>query len=818
MMERFLCIHGHFYQPPRENPWLETVEIQDSAYPYHDWNERITAECYAPNTASRNLDVEGRIMGIVSNYSRISFNFGPTLLSWMERHAPDTYQAILAADRQSITWRSGHGAALAQVYNHVIMPLAGLADKRTQVRWGIRDFEHRFQRFPEGMWLAETAVNLETLEVLAEEGIHFTVLAPHQAGRVRKTGVGRWKDVSGSRIDPSRAYLCRLPSGRSITIFFYDGPISQAVAFEKLLSSGERFADRLMSGFSEQSNHPQLVNIATDGETYGHHHAFGEMALGHALNHIEENNLARLTNYGEFLELHPAIHEVQIVENSSWSCMHGIERWRNDCGCNSGGNNGWNQQWRQPLREAMDWLSGQLAAGYENGLADFIKDPWEARNDYIQVMLDRSEENVAAFLLSHSLRPLNDDDTVAVLSLLEMQRHAMLMFTSCGWFFDDLSGMETVQIIQYAGRAMQLAEGYCIPGIKALFLERLARAGSNLPEQGNGAEIYATYVNSAMLDLINVGAHYAVSFVFEEYGEETDIFSYRASREDHQIFHAGQMKLAVGKIFIRSSITRKADRISFCNLYFGGHTLNCGVCSFLGEEAYLTMKQEVSSAFNEGDFAAVIRLIDTHFGMHTYSLKNLFRDEQRHILRLIIAGTLQEFEDKFITLYENSKSLMGFVRETGMPLPNYFRTTAETALNLKLQKMFTAETVEKGMLTEDVNEIGSWNIDLDGVALEFIIRRRIEGMMSALLDGEENAQRLTELILLVEAAALLPFEVNLWQTQNMYWSMLQSRASDLRSNGAETSERRSWSEAVRTLGQLLFFNVPAVLAAAKGDQ
>jgi alpha-amylase/alpha-mannosidase (GH57 family) len=816
-MERFLCIHGHFYQPPRENPWLESIEIQDSAYPYHDWNERITAECYAPNTATRNLDFDGRIMEIVSNYARISFNFGPTLLSWMEKHASDTYLAIQEADRQSITWRSGHGAALAQVYNHIIMPLACLRDKQTQVRWGIRDFEQRFQRFPEGMWLAETAVDVETLEVLAKEDIRFTILAPHQAGRVRRIGVGRWKDVTGSRIDPSQPYLCRLPSGRSITIFFYDGPISRAVAFEKLLSSGELFADRLMSGFSDDSDHPQLVHIATDGETYGHHHTFGEMALGHALNHIEVNGLARLTNYGEYLELQPATHEVQIIENSSWSCMHGIERWRNDCGCNSGGNDGWNQQWRKPLRDAMDWLSGQLAAGYEGGMTDLMKDPWEVRNEYIDVMLDRSEENVAAFLLRHSLRPLDEDESIAVLSLLEMQRHAMLMYTSCGWFFDELSGLETVQIILYAGRAMQLAERYCIQGIEAPFLERLALARSNIPEQGNGAEIYARFVNSAMIDLINVGAHYAVSFVFEEYGEETGIFSYRAFREDFLILHSGQMRLAVGKIFIRSSITRKADRISFCNLYFGGHALNCGVCSFISEEAYLTMKEEVVSAFNEGDFAAVIRLIDNHFGINTFSLKDLFRDEQRHILRLIITGTLQEFEDKFITLYENSKSLMGFVREIGMPVPNYFKTTAETALNLKLQKMFTSETAEVGRLKENVNEIGSWNIAMDTVALEFTIRRRIEGTMAALLEEPENDQHLTELLLLVEAAALLPLEVNLWQTQNMYWSMLQSRASELRSGPGVASGQISWSEAVRNLGQLLFFNVPAVLAAARGD-
>ena len=816
-MERFLCIHGHFYQPPRENPWLESVEIQDSAYPYHDWNERITDECYAPNTATRNVDSEGRIMRIVSNYARISFNFGPTLLLWMEKFSPATYLAIQAADRQSIIWRSGHGAALAQVYNHIIMPLASLADKRTQVRWGIKDFEHRFQRFPEGMWLAETAVDLQTLEVLSEEGIHFTILAPHQAGRARRIGLGRWKDVSGARIDPSRPYLCRLPSGRSITIFFYDGPISQAVAFEKLLNNGEVFATRLMSGFSDTSPHPQLVHIATDGETYGHHHAFGEMALGHALNYIEVNNLARLTNYGEYLELYPATHEVQIIENSSWSCMHGIERWRNDCGCNSGGNGNWNQQWRKPLRDAMDWLSGQLATGFEDGMTHYVNEPWQARNDYIEVMLDRSEENVNAFLLRHSLHPLDESATVAVLSLLEMQRHAMLMYTSCGWFFDELSGMETVQIIQYAGRAMQLAESFCIQSFETSFLERLALAGSNMPEHGNGAEIYAKFVKPVMIDLIRVGAHYAVSFVFEEHKEETDIFSYRAFREDYLILHAGQMRLAVGKMFIRSLITRKADRISFCNLYFGGHTLNCGVCSFLGEEAYLTMKQEVVSAFNERDFAAVVRLIDTHFGMHNYSLKDLFRDEQRHILRRIIAGTLQEFEDKFINQYENSKSLMGFVRETGMPVPQYFITTAETALNLKLQKMFTSETVDIGRLKEDIIEIGNWCVAVDKVALEFIIRRRIEDTMAALLEDPENTQRLSEVLLLVEAIALLPFEVNLWQTQNMYWSMLQARAAELPAITGEAIGLIPWGEAAKILGQRLFFNVPEVLAEAKGD-
>lgn len=816
-MERFLCIHGHFYQPPRENPWLEAVEIQDSAYPYHDWNERITAECYAPNTASRRLDNEGRILGIISNYARISFNFGPTLLSWMERCTPQTYQAILAADRLSQEWRSGHGAALAQVYNHIIMPLASLRDKQTQVRWGIRDFEQRFQRFPEGMWLAETAVDTETLEVLAETGIRFTILAPHQAGYVSRIKTGRWKAVTGSQIDPTQAYLCNLPSGRSITLFFYDGPISQAVAFEKLLNSGEQFAARLVSGFSEHRDHPQLMHIATDGETYGHHHHFGEMALGHALSQIEGHGLARLTNYGEFLELYPPTHQVMIIENSSWSCIHGIERWKNDCGCNSGGNSSWNQQWRQPLRNALDWLGEQLEGCYLDGVSELLKDPWGARNEYIDVMLDRSENNVAEFLHRHSLKPLDEDASVKMLSLLEMQRHALLMYTSCGWFFDELSGLETVQIIQYAARAIQLAERHCDQDIEPGFLALLALAKSNLPEYENGAEIYTKFVKPAMINLIKVGAHYAVSSIFEEYGQETLIFSYRVFKEDFLKLQVGQMCLTAGRVFIRSSITRKADRVSFCTLYFGGHALNCGVRSYLGEEAYSGMQQEVVTAFKQADFATIVRLMDTHFGMHNYSLKNLFRDEQRHILKLIIAGTLQEFDEKFATLYTSSKSLMVFLRETGMPIPHRFITTAETSLNLQLQKMFSSGVVDLVWLKELIKEVTRWSVGIDAVTLETIVQHRLEGAMAELLENNDDEQCITEVLHLLESISVLPIAVNLWQIQNMYWMMVQSHPITSVSTAQAAIDRYSWNTEIRQMGTLLFFNVPALLEAARGE-
>jgi alpha-amylase/alpha-mannosidase (GH57 family) len=811
-MERFICIHGHFYQPPRENPWLESVEIQDSAYPYHDWNERVTAECYAPNTAFRSLDGEGRIRGIVSNYARISFNFGPTLLSWMEENSPEVYHAILEADRQSLAWRSGHGNAMAQVYNHIIMPLASRRDKMTQVHWGIRDFEHRFSRPPEGMWLAETAVNIETLEVLAEAGIGFTILAPRQASRVRKVEGGKWRDVSGMRIDPTRAYLCRLPSGRRIVLFFYDGPISQAVAFEKLLDRGEDFARRLQSGFSGHRHRPQLLHIATDGETYGHHHHFGEMALGHALNYIERNGLARLTNYGEFLALHPPTLEVQIFDNSSWSCSHGIERWRSDCGCNSGGRPGWNQGWRAPLRSALDWLRDQLALRYESKVKKLLKNPWSARDDYIEIMQDRSESAVAGFLDRHARRKLDEAELGALMGLLEMQRHALLMYTSCGWFFDELSGIETVQVLQYAGRAIQIAEEYFGNGLEDAFRERLAAAGSNLPELKNGAQIYEKFVRPAMVDLIKVAAHYAVSSVFEAYPETTKVFSYLICREDSRLLEAGHTKLQIGRIQVRSTITGERDLITFCTLYFGNHAVNGGVRAFLGDEAYLVMQDEITRAFEESDFAGIIRLMDTHFGMHTYSIRDLFRDEQRKILTRIIGGTLEDFEETFIKLYENNRIVMGFVQETGMPVPRRFLTTAQIALNLELQKAFAAEEVNLERIKGIIAEIGSWQGEVDAVDLEFLIRRKLERAMDDLLGNPEEITLLIRAHRLAEVATALPVDLNLWQTQNYYDTLARNAYPAYRDRARTADEQAAgWVKNFRNLGQHLVFDVQAYL-------
>jgi alpha-amylase/alpha-mannosidase (GH57 family) len=803
-MERYICVHGHFYQPPRENPWLEAVELQDSAYPYHDWNERITGECYAPNTASRILDGEGRIAQIVNNYAKISFNFGPTLLAWLQENEREVYEAVLRADQESRQAFSGHGSALAQAYNHMIMPLANRRDKYSQVIWGIRDFEHRFGRPPEGMWLPETAVDLETLNIMAELGIRFTILAPHQARRARPIGGRAWRDVSGGRIDPTMAYALRLPSGRRIHLFFYDGPISRAVAFESLLTSGEQLANRLAGALLDSRTWPQLVHIATDGETYGHHRPHGDMALASALHYVESNGVARVTNYGEYLERHPPTHEVEIFENTSWSCVHGAERWRSDCGCSSGTHPGWNQGWRGPLREALDWLRDTLAPLCEEKARQFLKDPWAARNDYIDVILDRSSENVETFLARHAVRQFTEGDKTAALKLLELQRHAMLMYTSCGWFFDELSGIETVQVIEYAGRAIQLAQELFGDGLQPRFLELLERTKSNVPEHHDGRRIYEKFVKPAMVDLAKVGAHYAVSSLFESYPERERIYCYTVDREDYLRSESGETKLALGRARIASDITRESALFSLGVVHFGGHNLNGGVRQFRGEKAYEALVLEVTDAFAKADFAGVVRLLDKHFLELTYSLRSLFRDEQRRILNLIMESTLAQAEAISRQLYEHHAPLMRFLADLDTPLPKAFHTAAEVVLNSDLRRAFQEEAPDLDRVRSLLQEAKAWGVQLDAAGLSYTLKQTIERLAERFREQFVELPLLQRLQVVVGLARSLSFEVDLWKAQNVYYELLRSTYPEYRARGVQGEETaQAWVDQFITLGEKL---------------
>jgi alpha-amylase/alpha-mannosidase (GH57 family) len=807
-VERYVIIHGHFYQPPRENPWLEHVEIQDSASPCHDWNERITAECYAPNGASRILDEQGRINEIVNNYSRISFNVGPTLMAWLEAKDPETYHRVRQADAESQARYGGYGSALAQAYNHMIMPLANAQDKRTQIIWGIKDFIHRFGREPHGMWLPETAVDIASLEAMAALGIRFTLMAPHQAARIRSLRGGPWQDVSGGRIDPTTPYQIRLPSGKTMAIFFYDNLISRAVAFEDLLQSGEGFARRLTTAFRQERPWPQVVHIATDGETYGHHRRHGDMALAYALHEIEKEGLARLTNYEEYLSKHPPTFEVQIVENTSWSCSHGVERWRSDCGCHADPRPGWRQAWRAPLREALDWLRDTLAPKFEEMASRYLKDPWKARDEYINVILDRSRENVDGFLAGHSANGLDRQSKTQVIKLLEMQRHAMLMYTSCGWFFDDISGIEAIQVLQYAGRALQLAEDLLQQPLEAQFLSLLQKAPSNVPSYVNGRQVFERFVKPAEVDLVKVGAHYAVDSLFEAHQDRDRIYCYTVERKEAQSWAMGDGRLVVGKARVSSDITSESATLTFGSVYLGGHTVNAGVRPFNGNNGFNDMAEELSSAFQSADFAGVIRLLDKHFGGSSYSLGSLFREQQRKIMEWLTQDLLSEAEDQYHSLYRRHQPLLRFLVELNMPIPKILQDVAELVVNTRLTRLVDMDPPDWRMVWRLLDESRDLDLLLDSEGLGFHYQAALERVAERWRRSPADLEALSELADAVSQYRALPFAVNLWRIQNLVYEVLQAMYHEFQQRSRMTDgEASQWLDLFARLSQDLQIRV-----------
>jgi alpha-amylase/alpha-mannosidase (GH57 family) len=803
---RWLCIHGHFYQPPREDPWLEAIEQQDSAYPYHDWNERITAESYGPNAEARILDARDRIISIVNNYSWISYNFGPTLLAWLERHSPDTYASILAADRLSATRFGGHGSAMAQAYNHVILPLADERDLRTQVYWGIRDFEHRFGRMPEGMWLPETAVDTATLEALAEAGIAFTVLAPHQADAVRRIGASDWSDVSGGRIDTSRAYLCVLPSGRTISLFFYDGPVSRAVAFEGLLKSGELLANRVL-GLLRDEPRPMLAHIATDGETYGHHHRHGEMALAYALRYIRENDLARITNYGEFLEHAPPEVEVRIAEATSWSCAHGIERWRSDCGCHTGGRPGWHQRWRRPLRDALDWLKHQVDPAFERAGASIFMDPLSARDAYIDVVLDRAN-GVDPFLAAHAKHDLSADEQVRALSLLEMQRHAMLMFTSCGWFFNEVSGIETVQVLRYAGRVIQLAEQLFGERLEDEFCSMLDHAESNDPAVGNARVLYERDVKGAKVDPLRVAAHYAVDSVFG--GDHSrDVYAYSVQVEERLHETRGETQLIAARARITSRITGETADITYAVLHLGGHSLAGGIRPYEGEESYHMLAKRLAESYEAADLSAVVRILAAQFPEYPFSLKALFKDRQREVLYRLLQSSVRKAEAAYRRVYEDNAPFTRFLVTQELPLPRAFMLAAEFVINHDLRAEFDADDIDIAHARALVDEAAALKVPLDREGLAFALKRTLERLAQRLSSNPGDVQTLDALARSATLARSLPVSVDLWKVQNEYYQLLQSEYQSRAGHAADGSaEAAHWVDLFTVVGRQLGVAVP----------
>ena len=846
----YVTVHGHFYQPPRENPYLGAIERQSSAAPFHNWNERIHYECYRPNAFARVLNDKGELTGIVNNYEYLSFNIGPTLMSWLEHHDFEVYQRILEADHKSRERLNGHGNAIAQVYNHIIMPLANERDKYTQIRWGKADFRSRFGRDPEAMWLAETAVDYETLEALVAEDIKFIVLAPSQAQRCRLLGTVKdpepeWHEVGGGQIDPTRPYRCYLKGNRKlltsgglqetkkqpyIDIFFYDGPISRDMGFSDVVYNSNHFAGRIGAAIRGDHRQAQLISVATDGETFGHHKGGTEKTLAYAFREEFRRRGWTLTNFAHYLSLNPPTWEVELKPVTAWSCSHGVDRWQDDCGC--GGAPGWHLKWRSPLRNALNWLRDRLIEVYEEYGREFFQDPWEARDEYIAVIRDRSNANVHRFLTKHQNYKLNASDQVDALRLLEMQRHALLMFTSCGWFFEEISRPEGTQILRYAARALELAEDVAGVQLEKEFLQRLELAPSNIDYFKNGAGIYQKLVVSSQISLSQVAAHHAIASLFNGYTSSTikqsktqhhsqpkQVYCYSAHDLDYQLQRIGTLTLSVGHLKLVSDITWESEDIVFAVLHLGGWDFHCCIQAFKGRRSYTQLKEELFGVLQEGSTARVILTMSQLFGENFYSLQNMFAQERHRIMRLLTQETLTRLDQLYTQAYRENYGILLAFHQDGQTAPQELQVAAEVALGYRCKTTIRA-------LQQDIAEPhSSWNhlLELEAIATEAKhlrcnlkvpeSKQTIEELITRLLWQllhESNGSFHTcieRLEKLIDVAYKLDIGISLDRSQELYLNCLHAQiVPQLQMASHNPEEMNKWRKLVK-LGQTLKVDV-----------
>lgn len=764
-MKKYVCVHGHFYQPPRENPWLERVEQQPSAYPFHDWNERIDAECYGPNARARILDGERRVVDVINVYARISFNIGPTLLSWMEDHARRTYASILEADEQSRACFGGHGSAIAQVYAHPILPLASEIDRRTQVAWGVADFRHRFGRDPEGMWLPETAADLPSLEALAAAGIAYTILAPDQCAATRAPDETVLTPTSKRRVDTRRAYKVELPSGRSIAVFFYDGPTSRAVAFEQLLHDGARFADRLVAGVRDGAG---LAHIATDGETYGHHHRHGEMALAWALDAIERGGEVELTNYGQFLEMHPPTWTATIVEPSAWSCAHGVGRWSRDCGCRMGG--GSDQAWRGPLRTAFERMREAIDPLYAQQASELLIDPWAARDAYIAVVLDRARETVDAFLRTHARRPLDEKEVPRALALLEMQRNALLAFTSCGWFFDHVDGLEPAQVMAYAVRAAELAGRFGAVGVEPALLRDLEAAHSRQPGAITGREVVERRVLGARFDAARVvAAHDVVALA--DLGHRAESPGWNVSEIDAPIsVRRGDLRLRAGTFRVREATTCEESVLRCAAVHKGGFEVEVAVRPAGDEAAWNEVVGNLSAAVAGGRVAEASAILAT-IGPVRDARDVPSRDDTTLLAERVVAAEVARAEVAHRAVFERCAPVLRALATMGVPPPRALRSASKVVLDADIARAAEADPPDVARIARLVAEARAEDVRLDEGALSLTVQRLIARTASALEADAGDVDRMRRLGELLDLARLLGPHVDISRAQDFVWTV-----------------------------------------------
>ncbi|MHA1377037.1 MAG: DUF3536 domain-containing protein [Candidatus Helarchaeota archaeon] len=774
---RFVCIHGHFYQPPRENPWIEEIELEESAAPFTNWNERINNECYGPNAYARILDKDGKITKIKNNYEKISFNFGPTLISWLEKKAPSVYSKIIEADENSKKFNNGHGNAIAQIYNHIIMPLALKRDKETEIIWGIRSFEKDFKRKPEGMWLSETAIDLETIELLIDNGIKFIILAPHQAKKIRRIGESEWVDTDRNSLDTKRAYKLNISDDKSIAIFFFDNRLSTDIAFNGILKEGIRFIDRIVSSFDPSNGAPQLVNAATDGESYGHHKKFAEMALAYALEHIENRKLARIINYGYFLELFPPEFEVKIIENTSWSDSQGIERWRSDLGDSILKKPGWNQKWRTPLRDAMNFLKDKADALYEKEISKYLQDPWGARNDYINVILNRTDEEREKFVSIYIEHVLSPTESHKVFSLMEMQRNALLMFTSCGWFFDDLDRIEPKQILKYAIRVIQIAKEFDWD-LEKEYKEIMKSARSNAPSYKTGDIIYEEVKKKHMVNFERAISNYALLGTMFPMENKYELYVYKINCYDKINLDFGYTKFVLGYLEIFSNLTYHFEKAMFIGAKFERAFL-AGAKLLKDFDEYEKNKALLIDILEIESMAEVIRNIDHVFEDKVFGITDLFFKERKEFLNKHITANFVFLDTEFNQFYQTNLKFMKYLKNISVEIPDKFKLVLEYVLNQDLTQQFREFLKEKNYqdLKKILKEAEYWGIELNTQRLDKEITRSIIELLKAIkkisLKHSDAGTYLEKIEEALDFAVKYKLKIILWEIQNEFIEIIE---------------------------------------------
>lgn len=703
---------------------------------------------------------DGLISRIVNNYRKLSFNVGPTLHRWLAANHPGVEALIRDADKASLS-SPGSGNAIAQAYHHVILPLASDRDLRTQVRWGISDFRYRYGRLPEGMWLPETAVNLRSLEALAEAGIRFTILCPHQCAAVRPPG-GAWRDMrEDSRPDTSRAYRVELPSGRSIAVFFHEDSIARDMAFGTLLDNGDRLAERIAAALPDDGDDRMLV-VATDGETFGHHHRFGEMGLARALEVLSGKSGLSLESPGAFLRAHPPKWEARVRENTSWSCVHGVERWRSDCGCRTGGEPGWHQRWRSPLREALDRLRDGLDEKFEKHCRDLGLDPWELRDGAVDLLLGPDQ---AAGWIRENLGTLDEENRTSALCLLESQRLRMAMYTSCAWFFNDVAGLEARLVMGFALRALELGGGGAASPLGKRFVSDLETARGNRQDLPDGRTVFEKRVLARSRKLQDIAASAAIL------GTQGTFYAFDVENGT-QVLNGGELALRFGGIAVTDRRTGLSWSGSAAVLSAGGLDDTCRLAPS-GRKGSENLRQ----AFYRSSLGDLARLLMREYPLGPWGIDSLPPEQRDSLAAERSSRAEKDCLQKATEILEDNRRLIVQLNAVGAPLPPFMASAASFSMQEAMDEAVSNTPGALSLLRDD-SALETILEDAHSMGLKpelALLAPRLAGEIEKLFEEaarDRSAVPLEKALQAMERAGKMEIELPLVPLQESFWKVI----------------------------------------------